>query len=81
MTTSAIPEPPVPPGADAQVPTVDLDAVQQRLFVAALGVRGVRARISDAALIDWLDRIEAEIDASIHAIRPSARHQPGTSDT
>ena len=78
MTASASPE---PPGGDTQIPTVDLDAVQQRLFVAALGVRGVRARIGDASLIDWLDRIEAEIDACIHAIRPSARRQPGTSDT
>jgi hypothetical protein len=80
MTASAEPDPFVAPGHHSETETVDLDAVQQRLFAAALGVRGVRARIDDATLTAWLDRIEAEIDACIQAVRPGARGQRGPSD-
>lgn len=48
-----------------------LDAVQQRLFVVALGLRGLRSR-SGGELAVEVERLETEIDDLIKDVRASA---------
>jgi hypothetical protein len=49
-----------------------LDAVQQRLFAVALGVRSLRSRASDGGVAAELARLEEEIDGIIKDVRARA---------
>jgi uncharacterized protein with PhoU and TrkA domain len=49
-----------------------LDAMQQRLFAVALGLRTLRARVSDDDLAAEIERLEVEVDGLIRTLRSQA---------
>jgi hypothetical protein len=49
-----------------------LDAIQQRLFAVALGVRSLRSTASDGDVAAELARLEGEIDGVIRDVRARA---------
>lgn len=49
-----------------------LDAIQQRLFAVALGIRSLQARAADETVARELERLEKEIDGLIREIRSRA---------
>ncbi|MFA9430721.1 histidine kinase [Egicoccus sp. AB-alg2] len=57
------------PGDPAAPPVDLLDSVQQRLFVVALGLNGVRNTVRDGTVAEELDRLEALIDDVIRDVR------------
>ena len=46
-----------------------LDAMQQRLFAVALGLRTLRARVADDDLAVEIERLETEVDGLIRTLR------------
>jgi hypothetical protein len=68
------PEPPEgPPARSAEREDVlALDAIQQRLFAVALGVRSLRSTASDGGVAAELARLEQEIDEIIKDVRTRA---------
>jgi hypothetical protein len=49
-----------------------LDAMQQRLFAVALGLRTLRARVADDDLALEIERLETEVDGLIRTLRSQA---------
>jgi hypothetical protein len=49
-----------------------LDAIQQRLFAVALGLRSLHTTVSDGGVAAELARLEGEIDGVIKAVRARA---------
>jgi hypothetical protein len=49
-----------------------LDAIQQRLFAVALGLRSLRSTASDGDVAAELARLEGEIDGAIKDVRARA---------
>ena len=49
-----------------------LDAIQQRLFAIALGIRSLRASEADATVAQELERLETEVDGLIREVRSRA---------
>lgn len=49
-----------------------LDALQQRLFVIALGLRTLQAQVGHQDLAAEIERLEAEVDGLIRALRSEA---------
>jgi hypothetical protein len=60
------------PSGDVTEGAPTLDAVQQRLFAVALGLRDLRSRIGDGGLVADLERLEEDIDALIRDVRARA---------
>jgi hypothetical protein len=55
-----------------------LDAIQQRLFAVALGLRSLRTTASDGDVEAELARLEGEVDGVIKDVRARALvYQPG----
>lgn len=54
------------------VPSQMLDAMQQRLFAVALGLRSLRSRVVDEDLDLEFERLEVEIDGIIKDVRSQA---------
>jgi hypothetical protein len=52
-----------------------LDAIQQRLFAVALGVRSLRSAASDGGVAAELARLEEEIDRVIKDVRALVSNQ------
>jgi two-component system, NarL family, response regulator DevR len=59
-----------------RIPRRELDALQQRLFAVALGLRGLRSVMTDTTRDATLRRIEVEIDALIRDVRSRAVGRP-----
>jgi hypothetical protein len=58
------------------VPRERLDAIQQRLFVVALGLRSLRTGAVDESVARELERLEVEVDALIREVRSRASVRP-----
>jgi hypothetical protein len=58
--------------ADVNAGALTLDAVQQRLFAVALGLRSLRSKEHDGGLAAELERLEVEIDGLIKDVRARA---------
>jgi hypothetical protein len=76
VSSWALPPTGTPEGPPAPSPARDgalgLDAIQQRLFAVALGVRSLRATASDGDVAAELARLEGEIDGVIKVVRARA---------
>lgn len=59
-------------GGTVMVPTAGLDAIQQRLFAIALGLRTLRTGAGPGTVADELERLEAEVDVVIRDVRDRA---------
>lgn len=58
------------------VPREGLDAIQQRLFALALGLRSLQARVGNESVIRELERLEGEVDVLIREVRSRASARP-----
>jgi len=58
------------------VPLERLDAIQQRLFVIALGLRSLQTSAVDETVAQELERLEVEVDGLIREVRCRASVRP-----
>jgi len=58
------------------VPREGLDAIQQRLFAVALGLRSLQASAVDETVARELERLEMEVDELIREVRCRASVRP-----
>jgi hypothetical protein len=56
-------------GGAVMVSRDGLDAIQQRLFAVALGIRSLRAGAEDKMVAEELERLEGEVDGLIREVR------------
>ena len=59
-------------GGTVPVPRDRLDAIQQRLFAVALGLRSLRTGAGDEVVAQELERLEVEVDGLIQEVRSRA---------
>jgi cob(I)alamin adenosyltransferase len=59
-------------GGTVPIPREGLDAIQQRLFAVALGLRSLRDDAGNGILAQELERLEAEVDGLIREVRSRA---------
>jgi cob(I)alamin adenosyltransferase len=59
-------------GGTAPITREELDAIQQRLFAVALGLRSLRDASGAETLVRELERLEASVDGLIREVRSRA---------